>query len=494
MSESTTTTSTTTTRRRKSTSKPKKPVPITRKATFVGGRDLAPNVTETKMLGSVNPVTRTQLNSSTQIKGGPTIYFKPVKNTAQYAVASTRLARVLGMEDVISHNAFAHMNGQDGVVSGQVLGVPVRALEYDKETQIPDEYNSNKGGQPKPEDIQNWLDSVGSFVVQKDGKYFELTSYVFNPVNYKDPRIQKGMSDLQIFDAISGQVDRHGGNIYVDPQTGKVTGIDDDLSMRDSGFRVDETHGKYPGLPPLVDLKTAQKILALRPEKLPLYLGHRENDLKDLSPEEMRAAEKRLNDVQTHLKTLQGTGGIVDTWNDGTYDKLMENPGKTYLGLAETDLEDALAGKLMAGYPAKVAPPLVPSPPLPVTTITVTSAQPQPTVQPSPPLSTRPTGASPWGAIRPSSPSAHAATSRLASARPRPRVVEKEKETLPQPLVVDDFSKSSSEADTTTTTTTEADDPTQGGAPIVSPPRPVEPTDINARLDVLEALLRDLTG
>ena len=45
------------------------------------------------------------------------------------------------------------------------------------------------------------------------------------------PRIQKGLSDLQLFDAISGQVDRHAGNIYVDPETGTVTGIDDDRAF-----------------------------------------------------------------------------------------------------------------------------------------------------------------------------------------------------------------------------------------------------------------------
>ena len=66
----------TATRRRKSSSKPKKPVPVTRKATFVAGWDLAPNVPDTKLHGTANPVTRTTLNSATLIKGGPTVYFK----------------------------------------------------------------------------------------------------------------------------------------------------------------------------------------------------------------------------------------------------------------------------------------------------------------------------------------------------------------------------------------------------------------------------------
>ena len=37
--------------------------------------------------------------------------------------------------------------------------------------------------------------------------------------------------DLQLIDALTGQVDRHGGNIFVDPKTGKVTGIDNDAAF-----------------------------------------------------------------------------------------------------------------------------------------------------------------------------------------------------------------------------------------------------------------------
>lgn len=523
MTQSTATT-TTATRRRKSSSKPKKPVTITklRKNTFVADKDVHPNALTTKILGSLNPVTRTDLSDATQIKGGPTVYFKP-GYTAKYAVASTRLARALDMETVISHNAFAHMNNEDGAVSGQVLGVPVRSVEHDTETHIPDEYNSNakRGGDPTPEEIQNWLDSVGASVIQKDGKYFEVSGYVQNPIEYTDPRIQKGMSDLQIFDAITGQIDRHGGNIYIDPATGKVTGIDDDSSMKDLPWGVGRPYQKYPGLPPLVDRTTAQKVLALRPEDIPNILAAQRNDLGELSEMEIQAAEKRLRDVQAYLRTLQGTPGIVDTWDGGTFASLMAQPDKTYLGRAQTDLQGALTHQPIDGMPTRVGPPLVAPPPLPWTPVTPTVGQQNPSNLPTSPrlptiLGTRPRpGAQRLRAeqlgdqqlldqidnlpplpaapkklgVSPNSPG-RAALSRLASTQLRRAPEKKKEESAPQ---VDDSGESTSESDITVTPV-ENDQPTRSAQPIVSPSRPAEPTDIEKRVDALEALLHDLTG
>jgi hypothetical protein len=513
------TTTTTAKRRRTSRSIPKKTAyPITRKATFVGDKDLPANVAMTKMLGSINPVTRTTLNNRPDIRGGPTVYFKPGGHTAGYAVASTRIARFLGMEEVIAHNAFARIRDEDGAVSGEVLGVPLRTLEHAVETQIPDEYKS--GPVPRPDEIENWLASKGSEVVQRDGKYFKLTGYVHNPIDYKDPRVQKGMSDLQLFDAISGQSDRHGGNIYVHSRSGKVTGIDDDQSI--SGRRlteaVDRPWQKYPGLPPLVDRATANRILGLRPENLRHFLGPRENDLMRLTQEEIQHAQRRLREVQDHLEHLAETGGIVDTWDDGTYQTLMQDPDKTYLGRAAVDLRDALNGGTLDGYPLRVGPPLEPPPPLPPMpqtggppvrqwgqvmprggpsprtlvadqrraqppspppTITTTVTNPMVTTTTT--ASTTPSFVPPLSRRSP----ARAATSRLAVARLRPDAPaekgEKEKEVSPRSPVLVDPTESSSEPD----------DPT---VPIENDvPTDTEPTDVE-KAEVLQALLQEFRG
>jgi hypothetical protein len=210
-----------------------------------------------------------------------------------------------------------------------------------------------------------WLQGKGSEVVEKDGKFFQLTAFVYNWVDLKDPDIQKGMSDLQLFDAIGGQLDRHGGNIFIDPDTGKVTGIDDDLSFgRNLSDDPAGSNGKYPGLPPLVDKATAERILRLRPENLKAFLAHRENDLRDLTPEEIRDAQTRLGKVQAYLRTLQESEALVETWDDDTYQEAMQDPDKSYLGQAAVNLDTALHGGTIDGYPAKLAPPTRQPPPL----------------------------------------------------------------------------------------------------------------------------------
>jgi PAS domain-containing protein len=503
----------TTRARRKSSSVPRKTgQPVKRKATFVADKDVLPNLASTKILGSANTVERTTLNTSQLIRGGPTVYFKPGKHVAQYAVASTRLATFLGMQPVISHNAFAKIKNTDGFVSGEVLGVPLRAVEHAEETQIPDVYKTFADRPATPADIQNWLLSKGTEVIAKDGKFFKLTGFVYNQVDFKDPRVQKGMSDLQIFDAISGQQDRHGGNIYVNPRNGKVTGIDDDLAMRDSGYRVDERHDKYPGLPPLVDRATADKILAARPETLPTFLARRDGDLKDLSPKEIRLAAERLADVQDHIRKLETTGGIVDVgaWGDRTYAKLMEHPDLTYLGRSETDLQGAIGGQPMDGYPSKVGPPLDAPPPLPVQPPPIAQPVAQPLVpawavvrpkgdQPRPtpigsnrpvPVQFPPLPAVPGWGVLPSSSAMQASVSRLATERLRSSPREKEKVVSPPPTHVD---SSESESDDSITLTPAEDRP-QGGGLTVSQSPDNEPTEIETQVTALEALVRELSG
>ncbi len=72
--------------------------------------------------------------------------------------------------------------------------------------------------------------------VQADGCNIVSNKGVLQ-VDCRDPRIQKGLSDLQVIDFINGETDRHAGNIFIDPATGKVTGIDNDLSFPQMDIR-----------------------------------------------------------------------------------------------------------------------------------------------------------------------------------------------------------------------------------------------------------------
>lgn len=51
------------------------------------------------------------------------------------------------------------------------------------------------------------------------------------PINLEKPITAEGMLKLQVFDWISGQVDRHPGNYYIDPRSGVVLAIDNDCSF-----------------------------------------------------------------------------------------------------------------------------------------------------------------------------------------------------------------------------------------------------------------------
>jgi hypothetical protein len=138
---------------------------------------------------------------------------------SQYAVASTRMARFVGMPTIIAHNAFARVRGVEGVVAGRVPGVPMMTSEYNQEVPLKTEGLS-------AEDLADHISRAQ--LVERKGKYYMRSAVVVPPVDLTNPVVQKGMSDLQLFDALTGQRDRHAGNIYIDPDTGAITGIDDD--------------------------------------------------------------------------------------------------------------------------------------------------------------------------------------------------------------------------------------------------------------------------
>lgn len=187
-------------------------------------------------------------------------------------------------------------------------------------------------------------DVTGAQPLRRDGR----------PTNadLSKPETQKGLSDLQLFDALTGQRDRHAGNIYVHPVTGKVTGIDEDLSLSagvkpmvrteqrlrqygEGAFRkgmqdpdtAAEGELKYLGLPSLVDKSTAKKFLELTPQKLQAHLTL--NNEHPLSAEDMQKAQDRLGMVQEHLTRLRTDNQLVTRWDDTTYGRARDEPDFT---------------------------------------------------------------------------------------------------------------------------------------------------------------------
>ena len=348
-----------------------------RAATFVRTEDVSGGTVKA-LKGTLNPVTRTKLKSGggrPMVGTDGTVFFKRRSDDApaQYAVASTRLARFLGMPDVIAHNAFARIKDVEGAVSGRVPGKPLVSFEYKTPRNFGPGYSTS--------DMADLAKAEG--LIKRGNTYYKRSAAVHQWVDYADPRIQKGLSDLQLFDAISGQVDRHAGNIYIDPDTGAVTGIDDDRAFgqgqnaRDVAGQMKSQH--YRGLPELVDAATADEILEKDPDDLREELSRRDNDLSALTDAEIDDAVLRLETVQDYLRDLKARGELVTVWNDDTYRQQGHSSDGSYLGRQVEILADAFTGRLaekgthkehrlrVTGAPMGVVP-TVPAPPQPLPT------------------------------------------------------------------------------------------------------------------------------
>ena len=136
-----------------------------------------------------------------------------------------------------------------------------------------------------------------------------------------DPVMQRMMSKLDLLDSLCGQIDRHGGNFFVDTDhTGKVTsvtGIDNDMAFgtRDftPGQTVEETV-QYAGIGKYIDDETGEAILKLTDTDLHAVL----DDL--LLPDEIAAAIERLKTTQAVIQKAKNEGRLIgpERWGKDT--------------------------------------------------------------------------------------------------------------------------------------------------------------------------------
>jgi hypothetical protein len=159
-------------------------------------------------------------------------------------------------------------------------------------------------------------------------------------IDYSRHEVQKGLYDLEVLDYITGQIDRHPGNIFIDPETGEVKGIDNDLcfpslsreqmlaGLRDAGGKA--VYNK----PLFMHEDTARKIEALDPEQLRetlsalKYPGRGEHG--KLSPEEVEGAVVRLVEMKEHVQDLRRTGHVVTEFTRETYDEAVQHQKDSY--------------------------------------------------------------------------------------------------------------------------------------------------------------------
>ena len=118
-----------------------------------------------------------------------------------------------------------------------------------------------------------------------------------NPFRVNDSNLLRQLSRLQLLDTLALQMDRHGGNFFLDMSGGNVnhvTGIDNDMSF---GTRTDvELRSKqYSGMSRYVDQELAQRIVQLDPKLIRAAMS----DL--LNKAELDALVVRLAKLKSHL-------------------------------------------------------------------------------------------------------------------------------------------------------------------------------------------------
>ena len=321
------------------------------------------------------------------------------------AVATSRLGTMLrdqtgaGPGSTILTTRFAEHRGQKGVVAERAPGRPLKT-GVDRKVTVSHQLDELQGsyGDPKKWGFAayDWsgklmyrkgdasrqlhasekLVPTGAPEFEDPNAFYHIDEHdYYHRFDFTDPNVQRGLLDLQLMDAITGQVDRHSSNIFIDDY-GNVRGIDDDASfgaaisdpreLTKEFDKVWESHNK--GLPPLVDHQSAQMVLSLDEQQLRKEL----EDLLDKA--EIEAAVRRLTLVKQHIQLLYAHGRVVGggtvngvanpaAWDRTTYDlAMMAGPDASYLAhAAQRYQEEAARGWQYAEGPA-LPLPLPPAP------------------------------------------------------------------------------------------------------------------------------------
>ena len=282
------------------------------------------------------------------------------------AVASSRLDKKMGM-NILAEEQFAEHRGEKGSVSTAAFGgqgVPL--------------FQHRFGGDPLSAQDAAGLPETDK--KQRDGQWFKRTGTDYNDIDYKNPATQKGMFDLQALDFITGQRDRHGGNIYANPQTGGIKGIDNDIAFggqirgtKDNPQKLDDElrtpQDKYTGLPSMMDKATAKKIMAIKAKNMGSILNDpTKGPDQQLNQEEIAAAQHRHRMMKAHVRQLQEQkmlvgqkgGKYAGGWGDDTYaDAMAEQDEVNFRG---TSLERSYLKRSVNEHAANQPAPPQPDP------------------------------------------------------------------------------------------------------------------------------------
>lgn len=166
-------------------------------------------------------------------------------------------------------------------------------------------------GNPISADLARRTDP--NFVIEVNGQWFNAVYRVAN-VDETMGIVQKGMSDLQLLDVIIGHVDRNPGNFVFETDHNDpgliigVKGIDNDDTLAHGWEEQTFTNflppSKTPGVPPVIDVETAVKILESGSQ-------HIDRIMANFTQAERDAVKDRLSMVQREIRSRVANNGLA---------------------------------------------------------------------------------------------------------------------------------------------------------------------------------------
>ncbi len=267
-------------------------------------------------------------------------------NLAGRSVASSVTNDLLGLK-LVGRTQFASHEGQHGFVTEFAPGKSPQG----EEILVPLTGKDLLGAKVAAEN--NF--PLEEHQIAKDDNFFSLEHTATN-FNFKEPSIARGLTELQLFDELTGQADRHWGNAFIELDANNelksLTAIDNDLSFgsKNSYDQVGKASGlhswdsKLPAnLPPTVPRETADKFLKLTADELRQSLDG------ILQPAEIDAAVERLGVIQDHLENLDSQGKLLsnDAWAKHDFSDFRDD--NSYAGKFEKNLQLKHAKEVESG-------------------------------------------------------------------------------------------------------------------------------------------------
>jgi hypothetical protein len=233
------------------------------------------------------------MHKKSKVEGGTSVVLgiEPPPRYELRNIATSLVARELGFEDVVVRSRIGVYTSMEN--GKQKLGIVMEMAQGRKCPSVPDEAYGNGG-------------------------------------------VQREMTKLQLLDALVGQGDRHGGNIFVhqDQVTGKITvkGIDNDQCLGKKPSNPNDLQERKDNgvrgvaLPPVIDTEMAKAFEGMTEAKLERLL------LDKVTGDELKAAQERLKVIKDHIEDLRNKGRIIDpsAWGDRVMAMKVAFPSNSY--------------------------------------------------------------------------------------------------------------------------------------------------------------------